>query len=45
VLLNGTHGHPDSSENPLETRKERVIELRKKLVAALGKKSKAAGCK
>jgi hypothetical protein len=44
ALLNSTHGHPDSSENPLETRKERVIELRKKLVAALGNRSKAAGC-
>jgi hypothetical protein len=44
VLLNRTHCHPDSSENPLETRTERVIELRKKLVAALGHRSEAAGC-
>lgn len=36
ALLNRTEGQPDSRENPLETRKERVLSLRKQLVRALG---------
>jgi len=38
AMLNRTEGQPDSRENPLETRKERVLSLRKQFVRALGEK-------
>jgi hypothetical protein len=38
ALLNRTEGQPDSRENPLKTRKARVLRLRKELVRALGSK-------
>jgi hypothetical protein len=41
MLLYRTEGHPDSAENPLETRKARVLELRKRLVQALRMPPKA----
>ena len=37
ALLNRTEGHADSPENPLQTRKVRLLELRKRLVQALSK--------
>jgi len=39
VLLSRTENAPDSSENPANTRGDRVMALRKKLVEALRKKS------
>jgi len=39
VLLSRTENAPDSSENPTNTRGERVMALRKKLVEALRKES------
>jgi hypothetical protein len=39
VLLSRTENAPDSSENPANTRGDRVITLRKKLVEALRKES------
>ena len=38
ALLNRTEGEPSSRENPAETRKQRVLLLRKQLVRALGLK-------
>ncbi len=38
ALLNRTEGQPDSRENPIETRKQRVLSLRKQLVRVLGSK-------
>jgi hypothetical protein len=38
ALLNRTEGQPDSPENPVETRKSRVLSLRKELVRVLGSK-------
>lgn len=35
TMLSRTERDPDSRENPLETRKERLLELRKRLVQAL----------
>ena len=37
VLLNRTDGDADSPENPMQTRKSRLMELRKRLVEALSK--------
>ena len=37
VLLSRTEGHPDSPENPLQTRNFRLLELRKRLAQALSK--------
>ena len=37
ALLNRTDGDADSPENPAETRKSRLMELRKRLVEALSK--------
>jgi hypothetical protein len=42
VRLIRTEGDPDTDHNPTESRKERVLELRKKLVEALGRRAKAA---
>jgi hypothetical protein len=39
VLLSRTENAPDTSENPANTRGDRVMALRKKLVEALRKKS------
>jgi hypothetical protein len=39
VLLSRTENAPDSSENPANTRVDRVMALRKKLVKALSKES------
>ena len=39
ALLNRTEGEPGSRENPLATRKQRVLSLRKRLVRALGLKA------
>ena len=38
ALLNRTEGQPDSRENPLGTREQRVLSLRKRLVGALASK-------
>ena len=39
VLLSRTENAPDSSDNPANTRGDRVMALRKKLVEALEKES------
>ncbi len=43
VQLNRTDGAPDTAENPTQTRANRVLDLRKKLVEAMDRaKAKAA---
>ncbi len=43
VHLNRTDGAPDTAENPTETRANRVLDLRKKLVEAMDRaEAKAA---